>query len=863
MHSSSLKLEKHPINQFSYDNQVKVLIVVLDGVGVIDMSQNLTMSLMKGETELNAAPFFKGNAVNASFTPHLAHLYSSPLFTHIHAHGTYVGLPSDDDMGNSEVGHNALGSGCVFSQGATLVNKAIETGSLFESDTWKKLIQRQDLASGKKTLHLCGLLSDGNVHSHISHIKAIIETAHKDQVKKIRLHMLLDGRDVGPHTSLEYIKDLESFIKEKEIPDCLIASGGGRTVTTMDRYESDWSIVERGYQAHVLGEGRAFLSITEAVETYRNEIDQITDQDLPAFVIHKNNQPVGIMEDNDSVIFFNFRGDRAIEFTRAMTEKSFPYFERKRFPNVLFAGMMQYDGDLRLPNDYLVGPPLISNTMTEVLSHNKIKQFACSETQKFGHVTYFWNGNKSGYFDKEFEHYVEIPSDRVPFDQRPWMKAADITDETIKQMRENSFRVGRINYPNGDMVGHTGHFLATISAMTSLDLCLGRLLKAAKETNTILIVTADHGNADEMLELDKKTGRLVFTKDHKCKVKTSHTLRPVPLAIYNAEFLPKQPSINTIPGKGLSQVAATALELAGFKAPSFYEPSLLLWTASKHLPEDPFKPNSLSPFEHIDLEKIAKNPANSFNSNQKSPDLLAAHELIELMGVVRAIIKTCAWCQSQSQEDFLKYLIEESYEAVEAFAPGVNAPSFKEELGDVLLQVCIHSLFQGNSLSEIITILKEKMIRRHPHVFQPEFFGATIPEIGKRWLEIKQQEREEKEKHLSAEKKKELASPLAPILKKRALPTLDFSLLLSLNLKNRGNLNDLSPILEALEERVTDLKKNSFSNQSEKELLSEVCEIILSLSNLMTIRFQSGLEPTVSLDQAMRQKIYNFISEFK
>lgn len=561
----------------------KILTIVMDGIGFTAHQPNLTAELQNDNGILPSAAFVAGNAVNAAYTPNLYRLISNPLFRTLKAHGTAVGLPSDDDMGNSEVGHNALGSGRVFAQGAKLVNAAIASKELFAGKAWKTLVVRPELRTGDNTLHFCGLFSDGNVHSHLDHLFALLQAAKQESVKKVRLHLLLDGRDVGPLTATEYLEKLNAFlakINDLEF-DCKVASGGGRTFVTMDRYESDWSIVERGYNAHVLGEARSFPSILTAVETLRQEKNYY-DQDLPPFVIVENDKPVGTVEDHDSFVFFNFRGDRAIEITRALTEEKFTAFPRKRFPKIFYAGMMQYDGDLKLPELFLVSPPAIDSTLTELLSNAKVKQFACSETQKYGHVTYFWNGNRSGKFNSELENYVEIQSDLVPFQERPWMKSAEIADETIKQMYENSFEIGRINFANGDMVGHSGDFSAAVLSVAAVDLALGRIMKAAKETNTILIVVADHGNADEMFELDKKTKKVVFDKNGQPKVKTSHTLAPVPCAFYNTEILNKEVALRQdLPNAGLANIAATILDLAGFEIPDFYEPSLLTFQSKK------------------------------------------------------------------------------------------------------------------------------------------------------------------------------------------------------------------------------------------------------------------------------------------
>jgi 2,3-bisphosphoglycerate-independent phosphoglycerate mutase len=517
----------------------------------------------------------EGNARFLARMPNLNRLMKSCPFTELKAHGKAVGLPSDADMGNSEVGHNALGAGRIFDQGAKLVSNAIESGSIFKTGTWKKLLERP--ANEGKILHLMGLLSDGNVHSHIDHLFRVIEGASRDGAKKVRLHILLDGRDVPETSALEYVDKLEEFLKGFQAKgfDYRIASGGGRMVTTMDRYEADWTIVKRGWEAHVLGKARPFGSVREAIETFRREDKGITDQYLPSFTIAEGNKPVGKIQDGDSVIFFNFRGDRAIEITRAFEDKEFNKFDREFYPDVIFAGMMEYDGDLKIPKNYLVIPPAIDKTISEYLAHAGIRQYAISETQKFGHVTYFWNGNRSGKFDEKLETYFEIPSDRVEFDQRPWMKADEITVKVIEVIKSGGYEFIRLNFPNGDMVGHTGNLEASVIAAEVVDLCIGRLLKAVEEAKGIMLLTADHGNLDEMFELDKKGN---FEKDKRTgeyKKKTSHTLSTVPFIIFDSEYSKEYRINKNINEPGIGNVASTILNLLGYEKPEEYLPSLI------------------------------------------------------------------------------------------------------------------------------------------------------------------------------------------------------------------------------------------------------------------------------------------------
>ncbi len=532
-----------------------LLTIVMDGVGI--------------------APANAANAVAKAHTPTLDALMANYPTLKIRAHGTAVGLPSDDDMGNSEVGHNALGSGQVFAQGAKLVSQSIETGKIFASDAWQELVG--GVKKNASTLHFLGLFSDGNVHSHIDHLKALIEGAKREGVSRVRVHILLDGRDVGETSALDYILPFEDYLADlrSDSFDIAIASGGGRMQITMDRYEANWAMVEAGWKTHVLGEGRAFASAAEAVETYRAEL-KVIDQDLPPFVISKDGKPVGTVEDGDSVIFFNFRGDRSIEISKAFEGGAdFAMFDRKRVPAVLYAGMLEYDGDLHIPSRFLVNPPEITNTMSEYLVDSGVNSLAISETQKYGHVTYFWNGNKSGKFSETLETYIEIPSDVVPFEQRPWMKCAEITDKLIEALESGEYKYLRVNFPNGDMVGHTGSFLATECSMEALDLQLARILKVVDKLSGVALITADHGNADEMYELDKKTGEPKKNKDGSLKAKTSHTLNPVPFIIYDNFY---RDAYDVKLGRedfGLSDVAATTVNLLGYEAPEIWDESMI------------------------------------------------------------------------------------------------------------------------------------------------------------------------------------------------------------------------------------------------------------------------------------------------
>jgi len=549
-----------------------VVLVIMDGVGY--------------------GKYKDGDAVADSKMYNLDAIKRKSPNTKLKAHGMAVGLPSDEDMGNSEVGHNAMGCGRVFNQGAALVSKSIETGAMFTGAAWKEIVANVKNNTGSAghipTLHFLGLFSDGNVHSHMDHLKAMIVQAKKEGVKRVRVHVLFDGRDVGETSALEYLDPFESFLKEQSTDgyDAKIASGGGRMWITMDRYGADWSMVERGWHTHVLGTARQFASAREAVETYRKEIPGIIDQDLKEFVIAGNGDdgkpapsPIGAIEDGDSVVYFNFRGDRALEITAAFEEDNFDKFDRKRRPKVCYAGMMEYDGDLHVPSRYLVSPPSISCTMGEYLAACGVRTLAISETQKYGHVTYFFNGNRTGKFDEKLETYIEIKSDVIPFEQRPWMKCAEITDQVIGAIGSGKYDFIRLNYPNGDMVGHTGIYQAVVCSMEGMDIQLGRLVKAVDEAGAVMVITADHGNSDDMFEHDKKTGAVSLKSDGTPKSKTSHSLNPVPCIVYDPEHkgeYPNEPKDGCLlEGLGISSIAATCIQLLGYVPPADYDKSVL------------------------------------------------------------------------------------------------------------------------------------------------------------------------------------------------------------------------------------------------------------------------------------------------
>ncbi len=544
------ELEKNPA--FT-GPQGPVVLVIMDGVGI--------------------GKYPESDFVRIADTPNLDWLRANAVYTEIKAHGKAVGLPDDSDMGNSEVGHNAIGCGRVFAQGATLIDGAIASGSMFEGAVWKELVA--NVQNNQSCLHFIGLFSDGNVHSNLNHLEAMLARAKSEGVARVRIHPLIDGRDVPPTSALDYVDRFEKFldgINADGSVDYCVASGGGRMHITMDRYNADWAMVERGWQTHVLGEGRRFATMRQAIATFRDENPGILDQNLPAFVIERGGAPIGPIVDGDSVVFFNFRGDRALEITKAFEAEELAKFDRGPRPDVFYAGMMQYDGDLQVPEKYLVSPPAIDRTMSEYLSKAGVEQFAISETQKFGHVTYFFNGNNSGKFATET--WAEIPSDICPFEEAPRMKADEITDAVVEAIERGEHEFIRLNYPNGDMVGHTGVTDAVKLAIEAVDEGVGRIVEAVKKAGGIVVISADHGNSDDMYEVDKKTGELKRDGNGNYLPKTAHSLNPVPAIVYD----PANTSNARLAGvedPGIANLAATCLTLLGFVPPDDYTPSLV------------------------------------------------------------------------------------------------------------------------------------------------------------------------------------------------------------------------------------------------------------------------------------------------
>lgn len=522
-----------------------VVLAILDGVGL--------------------APDSAGNAVSKARTSFLGQAAREYLHVSLNASGEAVGL-LPGQMGNSEVGHNTMGAGQTMKQGIARIEEAFNTGEVFNSDAWKGAMTRILSESrgrfdnfgnswyneeiGPATLHFAGIFSDGGVHSHISHLEQMVEKAYGEGVRRMRVHAIFDGRDVPPQSEPRFIRRFEEFVRRFPDADIRIASGGGRMTTVADRYENDWSVVARGFDMMVNAEADYyFKSAEEAIMMLRRIEPNVQDQYLPAFVIvDEKERPVGKIEKGDALIYFDFRADRAIEIAMAFTYYDFPYFNRGNYSpdDVYFVGMTEYNSDTHVPEHRLVESTQISQTLNQFLSKKGVSELAVSETVKFGHITYYFNGNS---YDRAFgEDFIQVDSYTEPFETRPWMKSAEITDKVLENLSKYKFI--RINYPGGDMVGHTADMEATIVAIEAIDICLARIAAEVDKLGGVLVIVADHGNAEELL-------------DQNGAKKTSHTTNRVPCIIYDNTKNRWKYGISDIEDPGLANLAATMAVLLG------------------------------------------------------------------------------------------------------------------------------------------------------------------------------------------------------------------------------------------------------------------------------------------------------------
>jgi len=527
-----------------------VLLIVMDGWG-----------LGSGGAE---------DAIAQANTPVFDRLMADYPNTQLMTHGSYVGLPSNKDMGGSEVGHLTMGAGMVLDQGPTRIKKAIADGSFFESSALQKVIE---VAKNGGTLHLIGLLSDGNIHSHLSHYSTLIAHAFEQGITTLRIHALLDGRDVGIQTAQQYVTALEDLfapINQHDGFNYAFACGAGRERLIMDR-DNNWPKVAEGWHLMVHGQAeQRFTSMLDAIAHFRTEQADLIDQDMPGFVIvDANDVPVGMIADGDAVIMMNFRGDRAIEITEAFELDDFDGFDRGTRPDITYAGMMVYDEDRNLPALQIMGPTKVENPFGKRMLELGIKQFRLTETQKYPHVTFFFNGGYRKPLDESMEDYILIDSDKnISFADAPQMKAAEIADKAVQLIESGEYGFGLMNFANADMVGHCGQVEPAMLAIEAVDMAVGRIVAALEKAGGYALITADHGNAEEML---------VFANDGHSEPCTKHSINPVPCILfdpaYDGSYQLQQPDDTHTPS--LSHLAATLFDVMGLDVPTDLDRSLI------------------------------------------------------------------------------------------------------------------------------------------------------------------------------------------------------------------------------------------------------------------------------------------------
>ena len=513
------------------------------------------------------------DAVAQANTPVFDRLWGKYAHTELMTHGAYVGLPSGKDMGGSEVGHLTMGAGLILDQGPTRINKAIADGSFYESEALEQVLSIEP----GKALHLIGLLSDGNIHSHLTHFRALINAAFERGIRRLYVHALLDGRDVGIQTAQKYVCELESdfaCINDNDGFDYAFASGGGRERIIMDR-DGDWSKVEAGWNLMVHGEGsERFPSMMAAITRLREQQPDLIDQDMPGFVIvGEDDAPIGKISDGDAVVMVNFRGDRAIEITEAFELDDFSGFDRGVRPQVTYAGMMVYDEDRNLPVLQLMGPTKVDEPFGKRILELGIKQFRLTETQKYPHVTFFFNGGYRQPLDPTMEDYILIPSDKkVSFADQPQMKSAEIADKAVELIESGQYGFGLINFANADMVGHCGKIAPAITAVEAVDNAVGKIIDALQACGGRALITADHGNAEEM-QVHDKSGHV--------EASTKHSTNPVPCILfdpsYDGSYKLHQPRDGDDKAlmPGLSHLAATLYAMMGKEPPTDLNTSLI------------------------------------------------------------------------------------------------------------------------------------------------------------------------------------------------------------------------------------------------------------------------------------------------
>ncbi|MDO4282637.1 MAG: 2,3-bisphosphoglycerate-independent phosphoglycerate mutase [Clostridia bacterium] len=494
------------------------MLMIMDGVGI-------------NEEE-------KGNAFKLANTPNLDNLFEKYPNTHIKTSGMAVGLP-EGQMGNSEVGHTNIGAGRIVYQELTRITKEIKEGSFFKNEELLKAMK--NVRENRSSLHLLGLVSDGGVHSHIDHLYALLEMAKKENIEKVYIHAVLDGRDTPPTSAIDYLKDLEEKIKE---------IGVGRIATISGRYyamdrDNRWERIKLAYDAMANGIGNKFKTVQKAVET-SYEAQEFDEFVKPIVIVDENGESLSTVNSKDSVIYFNFRPDRARELTKAFTLEGFEGFETKPIENLVFVTMTQYDESLKNVS-VAYKPQMLKNTFGEYISNLGYTQLRTAETEKYAHVTFFFNGGKEEPYKGEDRTLVASPK-VATYDMKPEMSAYEVTDNLLKAIDERKYDVIIINYANGDMVGHTGNLEKAIEAVEALDECIGKVMSKMEEVNGEALITADHGNCEYMLDL--KTGEAI----------TSHSTFDVPLIVVSNR-------VKSVNSGRLCDLAPTLLTLMGEKIP--------------------------------------------------------------------------------------------------------------------------------------------------------------------------------------------------------------------------------------------------------------------------------------------------------
>ena len=500
----------------------RTVLCVMDGLGYIDR--------------------VTGNAAVAAGMPNLTRAWHNHPSTLIKASGHEVGLDSAKDAGNSEVGHNAMGAGVTIKQGLSLLNEAFATGKIFESAVWQKI------ATYPK-LNLIVLCSNGRVHSNIEHLFLVTKQCEKQNLP-YSVIAITDGRDVSPRSAAEFLA---------QVPNLAVI--GGRGQIFMDRYQAQTEMLTKAFEVCVEGKAPVVADWRAYLDEFYQKNPNLSDEQVPPAIIDPDN----LIKNGEAVLLLNYRGDRAVETARLFDRGDYITPEQyAKIKDCYFAGILQYDAELNLPAQYLCEPPVINNTLTSWLCEHGVRQYTVTETVKFGHMTYFFNGNKSAPIDKHLETWLEIPSDKLNnlYDKAPKMKAVEITDQLVVAIQSGKFDFLKCNLPNPDMVGHTGNFDAAVTACKTVDDCVGRLYDVCQAHGVNLMITADHGNAEEMA-------------DENGKPKTSHTNNLVPLVI--CPFgRPDVQLANTERGAyGLTNLAATVCDLLGVEPNPQFNPSMV------------------------------------------------------------------------------------------------------------------------------------------------------------------------------------------------------------------------------------------------------------------------------------------------